>query len=95
MNLTPPVGALDSVRFFNCRMADATGVEPVHPRLTTSSWRIEGRSCASLDSFSGLPAGESDPGVDGHPLLTTEVSGFGVAQTPTVNERQKSYFFLP
>lgn len=32
-------------------MADATGVEPVHPRLTTSSWRIEGLSCASLDSF--------------------------------------------
>lgn len=38
-------------RFFNCRTVDATGIEPVHPRLTTPLWKIEGRSCASCDSF--------------------------------------------
>ena len=50
------------LRFFNCRMADATGVEPVHPRLTTSSWRIEGRPCASCDSFLVYQLGESSQG---------------------------------
>ena len=57
-------------RFFNYRVVDATGIEPVHPRLTTSSWRIEGRSCASCDSFLGYQLGEPDPGADGRPLLT-------------------------
>ncbi len=42
----------------------------------------------SCDSFL---AGESDPvWADGRPLLTVEVSGFGVAQTPTVDKTQKS-----
>ena len=70
-------------------MADATGVETVHPRLTTSSWRIEGLSCTSLDSFPDYRLGEPDPGADGRPLLTVEISGFGVAQTPTAYFRER------
>ena len=30
---------------------DAAGIEPVHPRSTTSSWKFEGQACASRDSF--------------------------------------------
>lgn len=77
------------LRFFNCRMADATGVEPVHPRLTTSSWRIEGRPCASCDSFLVYQLGEPDPGVDGHPFADAGSAGFEVAQTPTAYFRER------
>ena len=35
-----------------------------------------------------------DPGADGRPLLTSEISVFGVAQTPTI-KRKDSQAFLP
>lgn len=36
---------------------DAAGIEPVHPRSTTSSWKFEGQACASRDSFPGYRLG--------------------------------------
>lgn len=57
-------------RFFNCRVVDATGIEPVHPRSTTSSWEFEGQACASCDSFPDYRLGNQNLGADGHPLLT-------------------------
>ena len=77
---------------------DTAGLEPATSHCTdivVDAGALPFKSYASCDSFLVYQLGEPDPGVDGHPLLTTEVSGFGVAQTPTVNERQKSYFFLP
>ena len=58
MNLNAAVEALDSVRFFDCRMADMEGVEP-SPLSRTRERR-------------GLPAGESGPGVDGHPFVDSK-----------------------
>jgi len=51
--------------------ADMEGVEPP----SSFSCEIEGfRSNMSLDSFSGLPAGESDPGADGRSCANTKLT---------------------
>jgi hypothetical protein len=47
-------------------LASVTGIEPV------GHWALEARPFPELTPmilFSGLPAGESDPGADGRPLL--------------------------
>ena len=62
---------------------DAAGIEPVHPRSTTSSWKFEGQACASCDSFPDYRLGNQNLGADGHPTADARSASFGVAQTPT------------
>ncbi len=73
---------------------DATGIEPVHPRLTTPLWKIEGRSCAFCDSFPDYRSA-NQAGADGRPLLNSRFSGFGVAQVPTATKKDSQAFLLP
>lgn len=69
----------------SCFPADMEGVEPP----SSFSCEIEGfRSNMSLDSFSGLPAGESRQERTDALLLTTEVSGFRT-HTRTVFFRER------
>ena len=55
---------------------DATGIEPVHPRLTTPLWKIEGRSCAFCDSFPDYRSA-NQAGAGGRPIADAKsaVSG--------------------
>ncbi len=73
---------------------DTAGLEPATSHCTdivVDAGALPFKSYASCDSFL---AGESDPGTDRRPLLTSEISVFGVAQTPTI-KRKDSQAFLP
>ena len=62
---------------------DATGIEPVHPRLTTPLWKIEGRSCAFCDSFPDYRSA-NQAGAGGRPIADAKsaVSGSHKSRPP-------------
>lgn len=70
--------------------ADTAGLEPATSHyadiVVNAAGALPFKSYASCDSFL---AGESDPGTDRRPLLTAEISVFGVAQTPTAYLRER------
>ena len=71
---------------------DAAGIEPVHPRSTTSSWKFEGQACASRDSFPGYRLGNHARG-GRTPFADAEsaVSGSHKPRPPLKSQRRSCF----
>lgn len=96
MNLASPrMGGAKRLCFTSQRTQRDSNPQPPTAPTSLSTRRVlcHLRAMRPVILFPDYRLGNQTQGCTDTLLLTAKVSGFEVAQTPTVNERQKSYFF--